>query len=194
MPGGKAPGIAAHWDGEYLLTRFVNIHTPEQAEQFKKDCGELLPGLPVEDYYGYAQIFRQAWTAKKPSEIQSANMFLQHIFEREPGFPTGFGEDNPSFRAAVIVDFGSGVIRVKPRHLLDFLAQKLIEWKKRLSICERQDCIHRYFVKTHNRQRFCSTECADSIRQTKKKQWWEENRERFVTKWRRERKQARKGR
>jgi len=92
------------------------------------------------------------------------------------------------------VNFESGQVTVKPRTLLDWLAKWLLDYRDKLAICEREGCEHPYFVRTHARQRFCSHDCANTVRHEKKERWWAENRDRFLKKCRHERKSARRGR
>jgi hypothetical protein len=95
---------------------------------------------------------------------------------------------DPRLRPAISVNIESGAITIKPRTLLDWLVKSLLECRDRLAICKREGCPHPYYVKTHARQQFCCEDCANTIRQHKKEQWWVKNRERFIKKWRRERK------
>jgi hypothetical protein len=178
---------------ENLLTRFVNLPTDpgssSRAEEYERQNGELFRGLGPGDYWGYVQIFRQAWTAKAEDEIRATGMHLQRIFERESGLPTSYRPDDITSRPAIEVDFATGRIALRPRTLLDVLAATLLAHRDKLGYCEREgDCPHPYYIKSHARQRFCCPSCADTIRKQKKSQWWKDHREGFIQKWRNERK------
>ena len=100
--------------------------------------------------------------------------------------------DDPRVRPAIVADFESGSTTIKPRTLLDWLAKSLLECREKLALCERNGCPHPYFVKSHARQKFCSSECADVIRRTKKEAWWLANRDEYTEKWRRQRSKVKK--
>ena len=155
-----------------------------------------------------ASLGRGHWDAKTKAEKEHLSQHITAIFEREPpppdpvipqgSFWSGLppiepkDPDHPRLRPAIVVNFESGQVTVKPRTLLDWLAKSLLDYREKLAICERDGCEHPYFVKPHARQRFCSPDCANSVRQQKKEQWWMENRDRFLKKWRQERKSARR--
>jgi hypothetical protein len=182
---------------ERILARFANLRTPLE---FLGKYGDLHPGLGLREYLIYAQIFRQAWDAKTKAQKEYVSQHITKIFEREemeemkgllPPLETK-SPDETRLRPAIVADFESGQISIKPRTLLDWLAKWLLEYRDKLAVCERDGCEHPYFVKKHARQRFCSSGCANSMREQKKKQWWAENREPFLKKWRQERKSAKR--
>lgn len=178
---------------ENLLTRFVNLPIdPDNsgpAEEYEQQYGGLFPSLKPQDYFGYVRILQQAWTARTEDELRATGMQLQRIFEREPGLPMRYDANEITSRPAVVVDFATGRLTLKPRTLLDTLAATVLAYRDKLGHCERgSDCPHPYFIKSHARQRFCSASCADTIRKRKKSQWWKDNREEFIQKWRAERK------
>ncbi len=200
---------------EEALWKFASLPIEKAAaEGFCRDWGELYPGVTPRECLGFVKVFQWAWRATTDDEKESVSQNITAIFERDtsllrrlPPFkrhqaPAKSGEiawgglpnlDDPGRRPAVVADFTTGTVTVKPRTLLDWLAKWLLQYRDSLAICERKGCTTAYYVKTHPRQRFCTPKCADSARQQKKKQWWAENRERFIQKWRQQRKAAKRG-
>lgn len=185
---------ALTYGAEYLLSKFVNLpDSPDNAEparEFQGLFGDLYSGLDPSRYWVHVFIFRNIWKWRdRPAGAQDAGVYVRNVFNRElAGMPeTGTAAD-PRFRPALTVDFAAGRIAVVPDTLLDFLALSVLVHNNDLAYCERRKCPHPYFVKTHSRQRFCSHECANSVRQKKKERWWRDNREAFTAKWRKERK------
>ena len=184
---------------EWMLARFANLRTPLE---FLENYGDLHPGLGPREWLVYVKIFQGAWDAKTRDEKEHISRHITAIFEREEtekvkGLlpPLKIKDpDDPRLKPAIVVDFESGQITFKPRTLLDWLAKSLLDCRDKLAICEHEHCEHPYFVKTHARQRFCSHGCANSVRERKKEQWWAENRDRFLKKWRRERKSTKRRR
>ena len=178
---------------ENLLAEFVRLpNTPGEsrpAEEFQGRNGMLSPDVPAPDYWGYVKQFQQAWTAKTKNELDAASMSIQRIFEREPGLPRSGNTDDTSVRPTFVVDFATGKIEPRPRTLLDALALALLVNRRKLCVCERkiEGCPQPFIIKSHGRQRFCSS-CAQLVRGEKKEKWWAENRQRFLEKWKHERK------
>lgn len=192
---------------EWMLAKLANItakNVQKRASEFYKQYGDLYPGWGIDHqaevlYTYYASMFRRAWHAETQADREAVSQLITSIFERDITADklglvraTPFEDTNdPESRPAVVADFESGKITIKPRTLLDWLAKSLLEYRDKLAICERSGCERPYFVKTHARQRFCSHDCANSARELKKKRWWAENRDRYLKKWRRERKAKR---
>src|SRR5258708_3110277 len=165
-----------------MLWKLANLNTRAQAREFLGMYGELESALDESGYLSAANIFRNAWRAATARQKEIVTIALTHLLG------TLFDEKRDSVMdgpievlrmPAIIPDFTSGRISLKPRNLLDWLVQSLLECRNNLAICERKDCSTRYFIKSHPRQRFCSAPCADTVRETKKKAWWAENGERF---------------
>jgi hypothetical protein len=194
---------------KWMLERFANLDTesaPTDVQEFHEKYGDLYPGWGTDDmarklYAYYVGGFQFAWGAKNTATRELVSKFITDIFERDMTAEklrllrvSPFDDpDDPQSRPAVVADFESGKITVRPRTLLDWLAKSLLDYRDRLAICERENCEHAYFVKAHPRQRFCSHDCANTVRQEKKERWWAENRDRFLKKWRQERKTGRRG-
>jgi len=184
---------ALAYGAEYLLSKFVNLPdspaNTEPAREFQTLFGDLYPGLAPARYWVHVFIFRRIWKWRdRPAGAQDAGAYIRNIFNRDLAqMPETETANDPRFRPAMTVDFAAGKITVVPETLLDYLAASLLVHNNDLACCERRKCRHPYFVKTHSRQRFCSHECANSVRQRKKQQWWRDNRETFTTKWRKER-------
>jgi hypothetical protein len=191
---------------ERMLPKLANLAKvppriiAQAVEEFRSSYGELYPAMFVKEYIICAKVFESAWTAKTPREKEYVNQHIAAFFEREntkevKGLlpPIEIADpDDPRRRPALVADFDSGMVTIKPRTLLDWLAKSVLEYRHKLAVCERQGCSHPYFVRIHARQRFCSKECANSVRKTKKERWWTENKERFIKKWRQERKAAKR--
>jgi len=181
-----------------MLGKLANLgvgSSPEafdaEVESFQNAYGELYPSLSSEGYWFCVEfVFRPAWHAKTPEKKESISADITRLLERQgeddPDIPSWTTND-PRFRPGVGADFATGKVEIRPRTLLDWLVKSLLECRDKLAICEREGCSHPYFVKTHARQRFCSPDCANSVRQKKKQQWWAGNRKRFILKWRRQR-------
>jgi hypothetical protein len=168
-----------------------SLDNTEPAEKFRERFGDPYPGLDPKRYFEHVYIFRRIWTAKTHVEQMDAGAYIKNVFNRELAqMPETDTPDDPRFRPALMVDFASGRISVKPETLLDFLASWLLVCRDKLAICEREGCQHPYFVKIHARQRFCTPECANSVRESKKAEWWAVNRDRFLKKWRAQRRAA----
>lgn len=147
----------------------------------------------------FVQIFKDACRAR--DEVMTSNPSLMKVDASsgdlvfEPGTLTSLLKmcaHHPLFKAVLTVDFSTGEHGVKGQTLLDCLALWLLKCRNRLAICERKECLHPYFVKSHIRQKFCSEDCAQVGRAAKKKVWWAKNRDRFIMKWRKQRKAARR--
>ncbi len=205
---------------EAALGKFASLPIEKAAvEEFQQVYGALYPGLIVREFQVFVKIFQGAWRATTDDEKKAISQHITAIFERDsiepfkgdwgglPTFEPGsaksvalspvshqeLGRNDPRARPAVVADFDTGTVTIEPRTLLDWLAESLLKCRNRLAVCEREGCTTPYFVKSHARQRFCTPKCADSARQQKKEQWWAENRERFIKKWRQERKAAKRG-
>jgi len=180
---------------EGVLLDFVNLLTNyeemEEIEKFGNMDGGLYP-LPLDQYHGMARIFQQVWKDRSPAQLEALNRQLEMIFERRPEL---VGTVDPTHeRPAIVVDSAHGSIGVTPRTMLDILGVAILTNIKKLAMCEREGCPTPYFIKKHARQRFCSTDCADTVRGRKKKAWQDTHRDELIEKKRRERRVARQRR
>jgi hypothetical protein len=55
---------------------------------------------------------------------------------------------------------------------VDLIANPDIE---RFRVCQREDCLHPYFLAGHLRQQFCSDECAEEGQRELKREWWQKH-------------------
>jgi hypothetical protein len=192
---------------KWMLAKFANLCTDSTSADVQEFCetyGDLYPGWDADSardlYAYYVGGFQLAWDAKNRATRALVSKFITDIFEQDilavvmrgaTAEKLGRDPDNPESRPAIVADFESGKITVRPRTLLDWLAKSLLDYRDELAICKRENCENPYFVKTHARQRFCSPSCANQVRKQKKERWWAKNRDKFLKKWRRERKAGR---
>jgi hypothetical protein len=146
------------------------------------------------------------WRARSPAQKRAAGTDLERIFARQAPGLYDDGTSNPEDSARAIlsgshppgvsfhIDFTCGQVKIAPQTLLDHLADGLLRFRSDLAVCERKDCRQLYYLRSHGRQRFCSHSCAKQTRAEKKAQWWAENRERHIKKWRKQRKQRKQAR
>jgi hypothetical protein len=189
----EALGYGADW----MLAKFVNLPSSTASNpvaDFVQKYGELCPGWDGTDeqdkvlYMGFANEFRKAWFAYSVEHKQNISELITRIFERERDITTEylsggppalrlFADANDRYeRSAVVADFETGKITIKPRTLLDWLAKCLLENRRKLAFCKRKGCQTPYYVKMHPRHKYCSVTCASEIAIERKKQWWRDNR------------------
>ena len=171
-----------------LLRAFVNIMPDdnEAQETFERVHGPIFHNAQPADYFFHADKFRQAWTAKEPSEREQVNRNLEEIFKTERPLkrPEGWPVDQ---RINIRVNFGDAEfpITIQPRDLLDKLVLILLT-SEHLGVCANPQCSEKYFVAADRKQKYCSYDCADVRRRQAKMEWWDEHGD----KWRKDRQQS----
>jgi hypothetical protein len=181
---------------ENVLTRFVNLPgtrgNSKPALEFTQQFGELvaarvpLDRVPPSDYYKFVSIFQRVWEARTDEEIKRASAELGGVLNRTAAVRV---IDRPELTVDLTANQPISISATSATvWLLDMLVMALIRHRKELGICEKKGkaCRSPFYLKSHGRQRFCPR-CADLGRKEKKEQWWSENREQFIKKWRKQR-------
>ena len=112
----------------------------------------------------YLHLFRGAWIAKTDQDRMTVAEYLEDILNRRRIAnlaPPRLSVDHRSLRVSIV-----------PDTLLDLLVKWVIElpaWQ--LGTCELQDCSHRYYIKKHPRDRYCSPQCTREADRLKKLRW-----------------------
>ena len=169
-----------------LLRAFVNIMQGDNDAQktFERVHGPIFPGATPTEYFSLAAQFREAWTAKEPSEQEQVSRLLEAVIRQlrpQAGLPDG--------GINIRVNFGKleFPIAIWPRDLLDALVLILLK-SEHLGICANPQCAEKYFVAADRKQKYCSYDCADVRRRQAKMEWWDEHGD----KWRKDRQQKMK--
>jgi hypothetical protein len=181
-----------------VLEEFVNIDPNNPGEgllRFFRNYGALFPGLDgvgkreqkgrsnqekahsssndqaeVRRYHGpmghegLLHFFRGAWTAKAREDLTAVAEVLEGILNRRRM------ADVPPPKLSV--DHRSLQISIVPDTLLDLMVKWWMEsptWQ--LGTCELRGCPHRYYLKEHPRDRYCSIGCTHEADRLKKLRW-----------------------
>lgn len=163
------------WGAERILTDLVNIprlgdsESLPRAKAFIDRYGALRPEVSdPSTVLLLALAFQKAWDASRDPEAVGSLMDDVFAPRRHARF---YGE-----KAAITADsFSRGKFTAAPRDMLDALGMELLRSRKRLHRCERAEC-GRYFVKTHSRDRYCSTVCSEEIQRQRQATWVREHR------------------
>ena len=175
---GKFTGVAAP---SFRKPDAPNV-SGEKLKDFIKEFGPLYPSLDLAGHCRYIWLFRGVW--KQPGEEESirddrllfASDFLSDIFNRAGTTPKSKDPRHPNYRPLVRIDFVSGRIRIIPKTLLDLLAAWLIQCRKNLAICEWKGCLHKYFVREHSKNKYCSPDCSWEAEKARKSRWAKKSR------------------
>ncbi len=140
-----------------ILTELVNLNPKDdpdnvaEAQTFLNRYGSLDPRSdhPELDVLAWASIFRFAWNARTPEEIERTGRHLDNIFKAEVDLT------NLYERPAIVADFATGTWKPEPRYLLDHLGLQLMESSRMLHRCENPDC-DRYFIKGKGHKKYCN--------------------------------------
>jgi hypothetical protein len=155
---------------------------------FREQFGDLSPDIEASDWYRFVLTFRYHWhwrRAEANGQVRRRNILLSFRMEAgsqekqqiEMDDASAWSTNILNFRAPKIeVDFSSGRITLRPQTLLDWLVLSLIECRRSLSICAREECATPYFVKTHPRTKYCSIDCFNLARERGQKEWETANR------------------
>lgn len=131
------------------IVRFTERYAPVSDADLGTESGEFHFG--IRSWLGIQQTFQTMWelrTGRRPS-----NTFR--------------GED-----VTIMVADRRVSLRGSLRFFL--LMELVLAPSERLRKCKRTDCRNPYFVATHLKQTYCSTECAKSAQAKWKTRWWKE--------------------
>ena len=156
------------------LVRGLDGIGEKPAEKARRNQDQAHPSWPdrvgVRRYLGpvghekYLHLFRGAWMAKTDEDRKAVADFLGDILNRKrmtDVTPPRLSVDHRSFHISIVAET-----------LLDLMAKWLIEspaWQ--LGTCELQGCPHRYYVRQHPRDRYCSPQCTREADRLKKVRW-----------------------
>jgi len=155
-----------------LIEDFLNWpHDPEDVLRFTSKYGPLR-GAAVE-----GTAFAVSWFPWYADQRVLQNLWRNRSILRSSASESVEGS----------LELRQGSLTYTASDLYTFLYLDLVTCEaKRLRICKRGDCPHRYFIAGHLKQRFCDEKCAQWGQREWKKHWWTEH----GAAWRQERRES----
>jgi hypothetical protein len=156
--------------------------SPEAVRRFRAKHPKFVP--KAEQILPMRNLLRELWHGgERADRIARELLFADYHLPGDERGPLGVWKP-------VGVDWRRGTITYNPEYEYQGPLYDLLKCSRLAKVCARPGCAAPYFVAGRITQQYCSTDCADSVQDEYRLNWWRAN----GNKWRKKRRLKRRKR